>query len=74
MLERKPDILDAAADYQESMIQAGVAAAIKTGVSMQRKGTCHNCGDQSDGLFCDADCRDDYEWRTKREQANGKRA
>lgn len=74
MLERKPDILDAAADYQEKMIQAGVAAAVGTGVSLKKTGSCHNCGEHISELFCDADCRDDYEWRTERERANSKRA
>lgn len=32
-------------------------------------GMCHNCFDPlSDGLFCDADCRDDYERREKQQR------
>lgn len=73
MLERKPDILDVASDYQEGMIQAGIDRALTSAVAMKAVGACHNCGEKIDGLFCDADCRDDYEWRKKREQANGKR-
>lgn len=31
-------------------------------------GTCHNCGEMTDKLFCDSDCRSDYE---QRERFNG---
>lgn len=30
-------------------------------------GACYNCGEDCSGVFCDADCRDDYE---KRESFN----
>lgn len=32
---------------------------------LQRRGTCYNCAEPAVGLFCDTDCRADYE----REQA-----
>ena len=36
-------------------------------------GFCHNCGEalRPGLLFCDADCRDDYEKRSKLKQDNG---
>lgn len=69
MFERKPDILDAAADYQEGMIQAGISA-IKADSKLEAKGVCYNCDEPVSGLFCDSDCRDDYEYREKRRKAN----
>lgn len=30
-------------------------------------GFCHNCGTSTVELFCDADCRDDYEQRMRME-------
>ncbi|EBV5493267.1 TPA: hypothetical protein ACF67X_004321 [Salmonella enterica] len=34
--------------------------------ALPETGYCHNCGERiSTGLFCDADCRDDYEKRER---------
>ena len=36
-------------------------------------GFCHECGELADGAFCSPECRDDYDWRMKRELKLGKR-
>lgn len=28
------------------------------------KGTCYNCDEPTEGVFCDGDCREDYEKRS----------
>lgn len=36
-------------------------------VMIRPNGYCHNCGTKVEiGLYCDADCRDDYEYRAER--------
>ena len=43
------------------------AALLRKAPSMPRTGTCYNCDEAviSDAMFCDADCRSDYEKRKR---------
>jgi len=37
---------------------------VKNSKRMESTGLCHDCGNSVDGglLFCDKECRDEYEW------------
>lgn len=57
------DQIDQAQSYIDHTIQVGIANAIQAPQEIQSKGACHNCGESVSGgsLFCDSDCRDDWE-------------
>lgn len=63
------DIADLAEHQEELLRQAALAHRKPT---VTPRGTCHNCDEPlADGLlFCDADCRADYDHRTTRQQQN----
>lgn len=55
---------------QEDRARALAAQAARP--RMQPVGFCYNCGAELEqGLFCDKDCRDDYEARIKLQGING---
>ncbi len=62
--EFEADPLDVASRLESSEREACLAAARNRPV-MPAVGACYNCGEEIDpGLvFCDRDCRDDYEKR-----------
>lgn len=66
MSEREDDLEQQTIDlhFQQAMHQTK-----KMAVTLQPTGECYNCDEpiDSDKLFCDADCRDDYEKRKKAE-------
>lgn len=72
-----PDPVDRASHEGQLELERALAAA-KAKQAAERplpyKGTCYNCDEPLDRgeRFCDEDCRDDYDWRTKRRSANGK--
>ena len=61
------DWADEACAMEGLYLAAALTQRIPLKISLN--GTCHNCAEPSDELFCDADCRDDYE---QREKFNGK--
>lgn len=61
------DIDENSCQLQEDVVQTGIAR-IREAPRLKPCGRCYNCNEPiAKGLpFCDADCRDDYEWRTKK--------
>lgn len=62
------DIADLASDREE-MDRARALAAARRAVPQWPAacGTCHNCGEPIEAAaFCDVDCRDDWQRRTRR--------
>lgn len=70
--EREADPLDAASALEMAETRACVAAqaARARQSTMPAVGACYNCGEElAPGmLFCDKDCRDDYEKRQRYER------
>ena len=57
------DEVDRANEQAEMTIQS---ARLRRAPSLPATGQCYNCeSDIPAGVFCDADCRDDYEKRTR---------
>lgn len=71
MDERFSDPLDAASQEIDKQMNIGLAK-IRAFKPLQSDGKCKNCNDDIDGslLFCDSDCRDDYEFINNRKRAN----
>lgn len=68
------DPLDWASEIETREREAAVAAQIERGKlgGIQEKGSCHNCEESlGEGLFCDKDCREDFEYRENRRRVNG---
>lgn len=61
-----PDIFDRAQDHIERVLP--LQLAVRKPVKAQPNGRCHNCREpiSSIMLYCDADCREDYERREAR--------
>lgn len=60
------DIADIADEMNEHHLAASLAALKKSSIVLRPKGRCHYCDEDLDPdadnkLFCDADCRDDYD-------------
>lgn len=68
------DILDRAEEYEAKARKAALSQVSGENV-VPRTGRCLACGEPTDGgrLFCDADCRDEYEVTQKRRRINGGR-
>lgn len=65
------DFADIGTDATEAAINDAILRQQKAAAStepMKANGTCHNprCADDTDGLFCNAKCRDEYEYILKR--------
>lgn len=63
------------ADVTEPRIRRGVDEAIeacRATPGLKRTGRCHHCNEKVEHLFCDDDCRQDWQHRKERNQANGK--
>lgn len=75
MLDRPSDILDCAAELTQREIEAQLAAHRQRarGTQIKPKGFCYNCDEplSPEQLFCDSDCRDDYQHIQERRKANG---
>lgn len=61
------DIIDQANDLNDQMLEIALRNAQQT-PQIPAKGYCHNCLEEvpPQHLFCDVDCRDDYQKRTRR--------
>ena len=58
------DIFDAASDHEQKARDMAILQARQQSVKLQPKGSCYNCHEHIDaGLFCDDDCRDDWQLR-----------
>lgn len=70
--EREADPLDAASALEMAETRACVAAHLARAkqATMPAVGACYNCGEAVGPqlLFCDKDCRDDYEKRHRYEK------
>ncbi len=62
------DIIDTANDAAELFLADSIAHSQHK--SLPLTGFCHNCEEPTAELFCDCDCRNDYEHRvtTRRKQ------
>jgi len=60
-----PDLIDAAQDADARNREACIREVPYTHQRVQPTGYCYNCGDHTHSLFCDADCRDDFEKRQR---------
>lgn len=65
-----PDI----ADLAEEEIEQTLERARRTRApELKHTGSCHNCDEPlAAGLFCDHDCRDDYERRARTKALTGR--
>lgn len=59
------DIYDQATEREELDRKIALQHTLNTTPQLERVGVCHNCGEplQSHLLFCDANCRDDWQLR-----------
>jgi hypothetical protein len=65
------DILDQAAELEQLERDHAIQNHLnKREVALQPRGRCYNCDEPIDGVFCDVDCRDDYDHRVRRLAAN----
>lgn len=65
------DFGDEASVINEAHLAASIAAQKQRAVKLHPKGRCHYCDEKLDPqskniIFCDIDCRDDYEHMMKR--------
>lgn len=62
------DVADMASEHEQRWLAHQIAAARQSSKALHQTGRCHNCDDELTGakLFCDQDCRQDYERRTTR--------
>ena len=73
MHEKLPDICDQADKLMADQLEYQLKK-IKENKPLQPTGFCLNCEDKIEsGLFCDAECRDDYDFRVERGRVNGVR-
>lgn len=59
------DSLDQASEIETLERERIIAAARNRGPELPRTGFCHNCREPVPELFCDSDCRDDWEKRRR---------
>lgn len=59
------DFADEAQAYTERHLEAALHNAKVENPTLRPRGACYNCDEKLPGklLFCDVDCRDDYEKR-----------
>lgn len=64
------DIADRAAEQQQYLNDLALQKR-EQAPALQANGYCHNCDEPLTGslLFCDQDCRDDFDYRAKRSRA-----
>lgn len=62
------DEIDKYQQFEEIYLQSRVKQSRKPVKKMKKIGRCYNCEESIDNdlLFCDSDCRDDWEMRLKR--------
>lgn len=59
------DLDDEVFEVQQRMIAEGLRNMTRA-PKLQPIGVCHNCNEKTKGVFCDAECRSDYEWANKK--------
>ena len=69
------DVFDQATEREERDREAAIAAQRSRTAVLPDIGHCYFCGEKhSDGRrFCDADCRDGYEFEKRQRQRQGRR-
>ena len=71
------DLTDKASDYEEIEREACISSARVAARRAQLPaiGQCYNCGEATEGntRFCDAECRDRYEFEKRMRAINGRR-
>lgn len=72
-MTKPSDNLDWAAEVTQRELERSLEATLakaRTERKLTPKGLCYNCDEPVQGTFCDADCRDDYEYLQERRKAN----
>ena len=59
------DDFDRASELEEQYRNAAIKHVRDNDINYKHVGVCLNCGAKSKKRFCDLDCRNDYEKRTK---------
>lgn len=75
MLQQNADVLDNATENELKATEAAIQAALaKSQRALPAVGSCHNCFEPvgAGERFCDEFCRDDYDHRAQRRQANAR--
>ena len=67
------DEIDMASDKEQAMRDAAIKNASMFKSKLKPCGKCLNCGEEvgSELRFCDADCRDDFEFRNEEPARTG---
>nr|DAH48058.1 MAG TPA: DNA-directed RNA polymerase subunit alpha [Caudoviricetes sp.] len=68
------DVVDIAEKQDSLILQTSIEEVRRKACDekLPITGYCHNCGEPCKGLFCDAECRDDYEHYMAALKRNGK--
>ena len=68
------DIIDIAEEHDSVLLQNQIREVQRKAREehLEPTGYCHNCGEPCKGLFCDKECRDDYEHYIAALKRNGK--
>lgn len=68
------DIIDIAEEHDSVLLQNQIREVQRKAREehLEPTGYCHNCGEPCEGLFCDKECRDDYEYHIAALKRNGK--
>lgn len=68
------DIIDIAEEHDSVLLQNQIREVQRKAKEehLEPTGYCHNCGEPCEGLFCDKECRDDYEYYIAALKRNGK--
>lgn len=65
------DILDVASEYEEKQREMALARALANATKLTITGRCYNCEEEvGQKLFCDVDCREDFEFRDRMQKVN----
>ena len=62
------DIIDNAQDAADMLLRASLSVRQP---HLRAVGHCWNCGSECHGCFCDSECGEDWEMRTKASKRNG---
>ena len=65
------DQLDHASDFQEKFLAHAIAYRKPEAKQLKACGACYSCGQESQGLFCDTYCEDDYKNEQSAKKRNG---
>ena len=61
------DVIDSGADTAQLFLDISLQQQRNKGTLIAFTGKCHNCGEpvEAPGCFCDTDCQEDFEKRTR---------